>query len=142
MMGPTNNRTGTMIWRTSLIESIKELIDQFVHHYETTMKFRLETDEKAGQISLHGRFDFNTHRHFRHAYELLIDNRELSTIEIELSGVNYIDSSALSMLMLLRERARNANKTVSLATSAGVVEQVLNVANFDRIFSIRTTQTS
>ncbi|MDP2144765.1 MAG: STAS domain-containing protein [Gallionella sp.] len=100
-----------------------------------------ETDEKAGLISIHGRFDFNTHRHFRHAYELLIDNRGLNDIEIELSGVNYIDSSALGMLMLLRERAGKANKTVSLVTSAGVVEQVLNVANFDRIFSIRNTQT-
>jgi len=105
------------------------------------MKFKLETNEKAGQISIHGRFDFNTHRHFRHAYELLIDNRELSTIEIELSGVNYIDSSALGMLILLRERAVKVNKTVSLATSMGIVEQVLCVANFDRLFSIRTTQT-
>lgn len=117
------------------------MLSQATHHYEGTMKFRLETDEKAGQISIHGRFDFNTHRHFRHAYELLIDNRELNAIEIELSRVNYIDSSALGMLMLLRERAGKVNKTVSLATSAGVVEQVLNVANFNKIFSIRTTQT-
>jgi len=141
-MNPANNHTGTMTWLASLIESIKGLINRAAHHYETTMKFRLETNEKAGRISIHGRFDFNTHRHFRHAYEPLIDNRELSAIEIELSAVNYIDSSALGMLMLLRDRAVKVNKTVSLATSTGVVEQVLNVANFDRIFSIRNTQTS
>lgn len=140
MMGPSNKHTSTMTWLNSLIESIKGFISRTVHDYEATMKFKLVTDEKAGQISIHGRFDFNTHRHFRHAYELLIDNRALSAIEIELSGVNYIDSSALGMLMLLRERAGKANKTVSLATSAGVVEQVLNVANFNKIFSIRTTQ--
>lgn len=39
--------------------------------------------------------------------------------------------------MLLNERAKGANKSVSLLNTSGVVSQVLEVANFSRIFNIR-----
>jgi anti-anti-sigma regulatory factor len=40
------------------------------------------------------------------------------------------------MLMLLNERAKSVNKTISLANPSGVVDQVLEVANFNRLFNI------
>jgi anti-anti-sigma regulatory factor len=40
------------------------------------------------------------------------------------------------MLMLLNERAKPVNKTISLVNPSGAVNQVLEVANFNRLFSI------
>jgi anti-anti-sigma regulatory factor len=39
--------------------------------------------------------------------------------------------------MLLNERAKGVGKSVSLLNTSGVVSQVLEVANFSRIFNIR-----
>jgi hypothetical protein len=41
------------------------------------------------------------------------------------------------MLMLLNERAKGVSKTVALLNTSGVVSQVLEVANFSKIFNIR-----
>jgi hypothetical protein len=40
------------------------------------------------------------------------------------------------MLLLLREKAQNANLKVSLTNCTGLVQQVLDVANFQRLFTI------
>lgn len=82
-------------------------------------------------------FDFKVHREFKNAYMPLLDNAALHEIEIELSKVEFIDSSALGMLMLLNERAKAANKTVSLLNATDAVSKMLEVANFSKIFNIK-----
>ncbi len=94
------------------------------------------TDHQA-TLTLQGRFDFHTHRDFRTAYEQPLDDSKIKEIVIDLGGVEYLDSSALGMLLLLRERAESLGKTVSLAKMQGTVKQVLDVANFDKIFPMK-----
>jgi anti-anti-sigma factor len=53
-----------------------------------------------------------------------------------MSKLDYLDSSALGMLMLLNERAKLVNKSISLFNPSGIVSQVLEVANFNRLFTI------
>lgn len=90
-------------------------------------------------IHMHGRFDFQVHREFKDAYTPLLDNPEVREIEVEMGKVDYLDSSALGMLMLLNERSKAVNKPVALLNTSGVVSQVLEVANFSRIFNIKNT---
>jgi hypothetical protein len=40
------------------------------------------------------------------------------------------------MLLMLREKAEAVNKTVSLANCRGSVRQVLDIANFGKLFPI------
>lgn len=97
------------------------------------------TVEKKGEIArlvLNGRFDFSSHREFRNACDEALQTPEIKVIEADFSRVDYLDSSALGMLLLLREKAQNANLTVSLINCTGLVQQVLDVANFQRLFSI------
>lgn len=91
----------------------------------------------VGRIAMSGRFDFQVHREFKDAYTTLFDKPEVSEIEVELSHVDYLDSSALGMLMLLNERAKAGGKSVVLLNASDVVAQVLEVANFGKIFTIR-----
>ena len=51
--------------------------------------------------------------------------------------VDYLDSSGLGMLLMLREKAQAANKTVSLRNCRGAVRQVLDIANFAKLFTIK-----
>lgn len=88
-------------------------------------------------ISLQGRFDFSAHREFRSSCGPCLESGEIRELELDLAGVDYVDSTALGMLLLLRDRAKEANKTVSLANSRGAVKQVLDIANFGKLFQIR-----
>ena len=73
----------------------------------------------------------------RGAYAPLLDNGAVHEIEIDLGKVDYMDSAALGMLLLLQERADS--RQITLVNASGVVSQLLDVANFGRVFNIRRT---
>lgn len=88
----------------------------------------------AATLSLAGRFDFAAHRDFRGAYKPLLENPAVSDILIDFHQVAYMDSSALGMLLLLRQGAEEAGKTVRLRPGESPVRKVLEIANFERLF--------
>lgn len=94
--------------------------------------------KESGQaiIKLVGRFDFNTHRDFRGAYEPLVTEADIRAVAVDFSGVDYLDSSALGMLLMLRDKMGGANKSVALTGVRGNVKQVLDIANFGKLFQI------
>ena len=83
-----------------------------------------------------GRFDFNAHREFRAAYEQVIADAAVRALNIDMGGVDYLDSSALGMLLMLRDKAGAANKALTLSNVRGAVKQVLDIANFGKLFRI------
>lgn len=89
-----------------------------------------------GLLRLSGRFDFNAHRDFRAAYEPLVEDGAVQVVTIDLGGVDYMDSSALGMLLVVRDKAGVANKAVVLANARAGVKQVLDIANFNKLFRI------
>jgi anti-anti-sigma factor len=101
------------------------------------MQANLSLASGTAVIQLQGRFDFNTHREFRDITESAISGDGVQEIQVDLGLVDYLDSSALGMLLMLRDRARNANKTVALTNCKGSVRQVLDIANFGKLFAIK-----
>ena len=87
-------------------------------------------------IKLSGRFDFNAHRDFRVAYEALLGDPSVTTVAVDFDGVDYLDSSALGMLLMLRDKLGGQNKMVVLTSVKGSVKQVLDIANFGKLFQI------
>lgn len=87
-------------------------------------------------ISMTGRFDFNVQRDFKDAYDPQLTNAAVGAIEINLAGVDYLDSSALGMLLMLRERATTAGKSLKLCKPTSGVAQILEIANFSKLFTI------
>ena len=94
------------------------------------------TDASA-TILVKGRFDFSSHKDFRGAAKMAIEGKGIKEIQIDLSGVDYVDSAALGMLLLTRENAKAVNITVCLLKPSAIVQQVLDVANFQKLFEIR-----
>ena len=87
-------------------------------------------------IKLVGRFDFNTHREFRAAYEPLVADQGVRSVAVDFAGVDYLDSSALGRLLMLRDKMGGASKEVALTRVRGNVKQVLDIANFGKLFQI------
>ncbi len=100
------------------------------------MDIKVQVSRDTARLNLSGRFDFTAHREFRHHCDELIKNAGLKQVDVDLGGVSYLDSSALGMLLLLKENAQHANQTVALVNCHGTVRQVLEVANFDKLFKL------
>jgi len=100
------------------------------------MHTSVEQGNGKAVIKLSGRFDFNSHREFRASYENLLGRNELKEFVVDLSGVDYLDSSALGMLLLLRDKLAAESKAVALANCQSSVRQVLDIANFGKLFKI------
>ncbi|WP_006786319.1 STAS domain-containing protein [Thiorhodospira sibirica] len=95
---------------------------------------RVEDNGKRLVIVIQGRFDFSQHKAFRDAYKE--QTGKVHEYLIDLSGASYLDSSALGMLLLLRERAGDENAKVSIKGATSEVRRVLDIANFGRLFTI------
>lgn len=100
------------------------------------MQANVSKDGAKAVIRLSGRFDFNTHREFRGAYEPLVADAAIRTVTVDFTGVDYLDSSALGMLLMLRDKLGGASKEVLLTGVRGNVNQVLDIANFGKLFQI------
>ncbi|WJW76428.1 STAS domain-containing protein [Thiohalobacter sp. IOR34] len=94
---------------------------------------RLADGGKEVVIDINGRFDFSVQKEFREAYQ---HHDGKLNYRVNLADTEYMDSSALGMLLLLREHAGNVDHRVRLAGAKGAVRKILEVANFDKLFAM------
>ncbi len=66
----------------------------------------------------------------------MITGPATTRIEVDFSAATYLDSSGLGVLLTSRDLARKNNRELVLTNCRGSVRGVLNVARFDRLFSI------
>jgi anti-anti-sigma factor len=90
-------------------------------------------------VRVDGRFDFPLHREFRQLIKNAIDNPRITEIRIDLGAVDYLDSSALGMLLLSRQNATTVRKTLTLYRPSEMARRVLEVANFEKLFVITSS---
>ena len=92
-------------------------------------------DANAGQVTIQidGRFDYTTNKAFREAYQ---DHEPGVQYEIDASKMEFMDSSALGMLLLLREHVGDPERKVRIVNCQDSVRETLKLANFDRLFEI------
>ncbi len=101
------------------------------------MAIKTNVHEKVGSVHIDGKFDFFSHREFTQSYARILDDPAIQEIEVNLQRTDFIDSAALGMLMLLRERAQSMNKELTLSYPSPEVSKLLWVANFDKLFTIK-----
>jgi anti-sigma B factor antagonist len=58
------------------------------------------------------------------------------TVVVDLSGVNYIDSSGIASLVEALQRARQLGGALSLAAVSEAALRVLRLARLDRVFKV------
>ncbi|HET8799740.1 MAG TPA: STAS domain-containing protein [Marinobacter sp.] len=96
---------------------------------------RRSDDGKTLIIRIEGRFDFSTHQSFRDAYEH--GDPAVRSFVVDLSQTTYLDSSALGMLLLLRDYAGGDNARISIENCNSDVRRILSISNFEQLFAIR-----
>ncbi|MGQ5523728.1 STAS domain-containing protein [Chitinimonas sp. PSY-7] len=97
----------------------------------------VEISGQTGRLVLSGQFDFSAHRDFRQASDEVLAADSVREVLVDFQQVDYLDSSALGMLLLLKEKASSTGKSLSLVNCRETVRQVLEIACFGKIFTIR-----
>lgn len=95
------------------------------------------TEASSGEltIKIQGRFDFSAHQEFRDAYEKVSD--EPKNYVVDMKETTYLDSSALGMLLLLRDHAGGDNSSIEIVNCNPDVKKILTISNFEQLFTIR-----
>lgn len=96
---------------------------------------RCSEDGQHVTILVGERFDFNVHREFRACYKSMINSA--SEYTVDLTNTRYMDSSALGMLLLLREQAGGEKSRISIVNCCDDILKVLTISNFNKLFDVR-----
>lgn len=86
---------------------------------------------KVVTIRVQGRFDFAVHQDFLRAYKSYPKGER--QFVVDLSGTDYMDSSAMGMLLQLREHGASG-ETIELVNGSEGIKEILRIANFDKLF--------
>ncbi|VVM90629.1 STAS-domain containing protein [Pseudomonas fluorescens] len=99
-----------------------------------SVESEVSLDGKKLTIAIKGRFDFGSHQDFRGSYERFYKVPE--SYVVDLKDTTYMDSSALGMLLLLRDHAGGDDAQVKVINSNSDVRKILAISNFDKLFDI------
>lgn len=91
-------------------------------------------DGKELLIRVEGRFDFSALQNFRNAYEKL--DKRVERYVIDLKDSDYLDSSALGMLLALRDYAGGDNANIRIINCKPDVKKILVITKLDELFKL------
>jgi len=84
-------------------------------------------------LAISGRFDFSCYHEFMQHYQAFPQGQKRYVVD--LAATEYLDSSAMGMLLQLREFGDRL-AAVSLINAQQEVAEMLSIANFDKLFDI------
>ncbi len=89
-------------------------------------------DGSTSVITIKGRFDFNILQEFRDAYS---DNSAAEgKFVIDLAQTEYIDSSALGMLLNMKNHLGCDDRVIEIKNCPPNLMKIFSIAHFDRKF--------
>ncbi len=97
-----------------------------------TVQSQPSADGQALTILVQGRFDFSAHKEFRASYE----ETDVGRFVVDLGEATYLDSSALGMLLLLRDHAGGDAAEIEIVNCNTEVRKILTISNFEQLFEI------
>jgi anti-anti-sigma factor len=101
---------------------------------DMTITSTLSSDGTELTISIQGRFDFSSLQLFRNAYEK-VTQKPLAYV-IDLKESEYLDSSALGMLLALRDHAGGDTANIRITHCNSDVKKILVITKLDELFKV------
>lgn len=93
----------------------------------------ITSEDNSLTIAIKGRFDFASHQSFCDAYEGKGD--QIDIYRIDMKDVSYLDSSALGMLLLLKDYSKG-NAKIHIVNCSEDVKKIFEISNFKQLFEI------
>ena len=96
---------------------------------------RSSTGHDRSVLVVTGELDISTSPIFQQELTKLLDT-DSHRVEVDLSGVVFMDSSALSALVVAHERAKSQSQHLALSSPSPACAKVLGITGLDRIFDL------
>ena len=100
------------------------------------MSIEQKIDGNIGKLFLSGEIDLDKSPQVRENIKDLID--KVKTVEVQLSKVNYIDSSGIAALVEGMQLSKSSSKEFFLTDVSNEVMKVIQLAHLDKIFKIKS----
>ncbi|MDX2112234.1 MAG: STAS domain-containing protein [Alphaproteobacteria bacterium] len=101
------------------------------------MDYQKHTTSNGIKFELSGTFTFADHQIFKTILEH-VDEAGIHQIELDMAAVTFIDSAALGMLLLLRDRCQSTHTPIIISRAQGQTEKVMRISKFDQLFTLRS----
>ena len=98
------------------------------------VKTEISEDGKVLTISVPSRLDITAHKEFGNAYKDRLGS--VSNCVVDMAAVEFLDSSALGMLLMFREKAVAENVDISISNCSPSIKKIFAMANFDKLFKM------
>jgi anti-sigma B factor antagonist len=92
-----------------------------------TFTQRVRADGTGVVVALTGEMDFSVSGPFEETVQRLIADRRPGLIQVDLSELDFLDSTAVSVIVRLWRLARREHCSLRVINPTGVVRQVLDV---------------
>ncbi|REL29768.1 STAS domain-containing protein [Thalassotalea euphylliae] len=99
-----------------------------------SVKKHVSSNLKEITIGIDDRFDFSLHQLFRDSY--IGEVAQGAVFTLDLSRTSYMDSSALGMILLLKDHAEKLSGSVIIKQPNESVAKILEIAQFHRLLKI------
>ncbi len=99
-----------------------------------SVNVELKNDASELNIKISGRFDFGVHQELRKATDKI--SSAVKRVIIDLRSTDYVDSSALGMLLVLRDKIGSDKQNVQIINANAEVKKILEIASFDKLFTV------
>ena len=94
----------------------------------------ISNDGKDLTVAIRGKFDFSMVNDFRRAYSSL--GEETQHVYVDLRETEYLDSSALGMLLNMRKAICDHVNAIHIINCRPEVKSILDISRFDKLFVI------
>lgn len=93
------------------------------------MTLTLSTTRDAGTVTVHvsGDVDMSTVAELEHAVQAAADDRDATTVDVDLAAVTFIDSAGINTLLKGRRLADERDRRFRISNAAGIVRDVLDM---------------
>lgn len=105
------------------------------------MYFDKTKEENSIIVRMVGKFTHKDKDNFLKLIDALED-QQLSDLVLDFSFVEFIDSSAMGLLLLLRKESEKRGINTRLANVTGQVWKVINISHFDKLFTVTPLETN
>lgn len=95
----------------------------------------LSDDGKKLTLTVSGKMDVTLYKEFNDSYKDKIDL--VSKVVLDFKDVEYVDSSGLGMLLVLRERSGGDAADIDIINVNPNVKKILETTNFQHLFNIQ-----
>lgn len=99
------------------------------------MEHTKNIDRNVARINMRGKFTFADHQAFKSIFEIF-DDKSVEKVDFDIEALEFVDSAALGLFLLVREESEKKSKKVSLLKPQGQVKKMFGISRFYELFDI------